>query len=69
MRVFGTLNLITILCHKSLYILISNVCQGFSLYLFGEIVSSDKEISSIPSSLRELSNNVQPPLDKRPRAT
>ena len=55
--------------HESFYIMISNICQGFSPYPFGKIISSNKKIPSMPCRLREWPNNVQLQLCKRPRTT
>ena len=38
--------------HESLYILILNICQGFSLYPFGKIIGSNKKIPLIPRCLK-----------------
>jgi len=47
-----------ILPYKSLHILISDIRKRLDLYPFCEVISSDEEISLIPCSLREWTNNI-----------
>ena len=54
--------------NKLLGIHVSDICQWFGFDPFGEVISTDEQISFVPCCFRKWPYDIQAPLSKRLRA-